>query len=288
MAIYTGHPANVIGTQLDCITQAAVDPGVGFTKPMLDGNTFANAVFKLQEQGVFRVTSHDIAGALGLLDDNFSGAGASDVFCVPLTAAGGKTTASAVKHAMANSLAHWSTITAAPRQLATIAMDIHAYGSAGIVKTDSQTASSHTVGSDQGFVLHSLSVNGTAVTDLQGVSIAANVQVAKTPQEGSPLPGNVVISGIMPVITFRTLKANALLVETALNGTAGVVVVLGKLSATGGGFVSGANHLELTFADGAIRRSTTDGNPKVETFIAEITGASKAALCAIDDAHSLS
>jgi len=288
MTIYTGHPANVLGTQLDCLTQAAVDPGVAFTKPMLDGNTFANAAFELQEQGVFSVTSHDIVGALDLLDDNFSGAGTSDIFCVPLTAAGGKTTDSAVKHAMAASVAHWGTITANPRQLATIGLSIHAYGSSGILQTDSQTASAHTVGSDQGFVLHSLSVNGTAIGDLQGVSIASNVQMAKTPQEGSVLPGNVVVNGVMPVITFRTLEANALLVETALNGTSGVTVVLGKLDADGGGFVAGSNHLELTFASGAVRRANVDGNPKVATFVAEITGASKAALMAIDASHSLS
>lgn len=286
MTIFTGHPANVIGVQLDCLTQASVDPGVGFVKPMVDGNTFANAVFKLQEQGVFRVTSYDIGGALALLDDNFSGTGASDIFCVPLTAAGGKTGASATKHAMAASLAHWSTISGSPRQLATIAMDIHAYGSTGIVQTNA-AAAAHTIGSEHGFVLHSLAVNGAAVPDLQSVSITSGVQVTKTPQEGSTLPGHVVVGGLMPVITFRTLKANALLVETALNGTTGLTIVFAAMDASGGGRKTGGNHVSLVFPRGAIRRANTDGNPKTATYIAEITAASKAGLCTVATNHSI-
>ena len=281
--IYTKHPANIAGEQLDCITQADVDPGVLFNRPLVDGETMPHAVFKLQERGIFPIASYDIAGALDLLSDSFSASGASDVFSVPLTAAGGKTTASAVKHAMANSLAHWATITANAQQLAVISMQVHAYGSSGIVKTDSQTATSHTPGSDQGFMLHSVSVNGTAITDIQGVTITSGVTVAKTPQEGSILPGNVVINGKMPMVTFRTLKENALLVETALNGTSGVVVVLGKLSDTGGGFVSGANHVELTFANGAIKGGRTSSDPRVTEFEAHIISA-----IAIDTSHSLS
>lgn len=288
MTIATTHPANVIGTQLDCILAPTSNPGIGLVKPAVDGNTFANAAFKLSEEGVFSVTSYDISGALGLLDDNFSGAGASDLFAVPLTAAGGKTTSSAKKYSMADSLAVWTRISAQPRQLATISMDVHAYGSEGIAETDSQTASSHTIGSDSGFVIHSVTVNGTAVGDIQGVEISSNIQILKTPQEGSILPGNVVCKNHMPMVTFRTLKYNAFQAETALNGTAGIVVVLAKYDVDGGGLVSGGNHIELTFASGVIRRSQVAGDPVVATYIAEITGATKAALCAVDVAHSIS
>ena len=283
MSRYTIHPANIAGTQLDCITQGDSDPGVSFTRPLVDGETIAHAVFKLQERGTFPVASQDIGGALGLLDDDYSATGASDVFSVPLTAAGGKTVASAVKHAMASSLVHWTSITANAQQLASISMTVHAYGSTGIVKTDSQTATSHTPGSAEGFALHSVSVNGTAIGDIQGVTINSGVSVEKTAQEGSILPGNVSVNSKLPMVTFRTLEENALLLETALNGTTGVVIVIAKLDPDGGGFAAGANHVELTFANGAVKRGATTGNPRVASFEAHITGA-----IAIDTSHTLS
>lgn len=127
-----------------------------------------------------------------------------------------------------------------------------------VSKASSQTLAAATFTGE--YLLHSVKINGTAVPELQSVTITPGINVLEQKQGGGPMSAAFFVNERLPIIEITTedVDTTTALLNAATLGS-GVVVYFAK-RASGGIIESTAstNHLSITGAAG-LRQATTVG-----------------------------